>query len=145
MFVVTIKLVQSVQVTFFSSSDLHQLTGFALTETVFGNYTQMIRCGWLKILNTSRCYTSRYDYFLRCCGPWLWNVKQLSKLRINYISLFNSLSTALSSATQHAMPPESGRRWGTECLNTRFPLHTLHCTGYSVKLIKKSLFFVFTK
>ena len=45
------------------------------------------------------------------------------------------LSAALSSATQHAMPPESGRLWGTECLNTRFPLPTLLCGGYSVKLI----------
>ena len=28
-----------------------------------------------------------------------------------------------------------GRKWGTECLNTRFPLLTLLCAGYSVKLI----------
>ena len=33
------------------------------------------------------------------------------------------------------MPPESGRKWGTECLNTRFPLLTLQYAGYSVKLI----------
>ena len=44
-------------------------------------------------------------------------------------------SAALSSATQHAMPPESGRKWGTECLNTRFPLATVLCAGYSVNLI----------
>ena len=31
---------------------------------------------------------------------------------------------ALSSVTQHAMPPEFGRKWGGECLNTRFPLPT---------------------
>ena len=43
-------------------------------------------------------------------------------------------SAALSSATQHAMPPEIGGGWGTECLNTRF---TLLCAGYSVKLKKK--------
>ena len=36
---------------------------------------------------------------------------------------------------KHAMPPESGRKWGMECLNTRFPLPTLLCAGYSVKLI----------
>ena len=42
---------------------------------------------------------------------------------------------ALSSATQHAMPPEFGRKQGTECLNTRFPLPTPLCAGYSVKLI----------
>ena len=33
------------------------------------------------------------------------------------------------------MPPEFGRKWGTECLNIRFPLPTLQCAGYSVKLI----------
>ena len=44
-------------------------------------------------------------------------------------------SAALSSVTQHAMPPELGGKWGTECLNTRFPLLTLLCAGYSVKLI----------
>ena len=42
---------------------------------------------------------------------------------------------SLSSATQHAMPLEFGRKWGTECLNTRVPLPTLLCEGYSVKLI----------
>ena len=43
-------------------------------------------------------------------------------------------SAALSPATQHAMPPEFGRKWGTECLNTMFPLPTLLCAGYRVKL-----------
>ena len=33
-------------------------------------------------------------------------------------------SAALSSATHHAMPPELGGKWGTEYLNTRFPLPT---------------------
>ena len=33
------------------------------------------------------------------------------------------------------MLPEFGRKWGTDCLNTRFPLPTLQCAGYSVKLI----------
>ena len=44
-------------------------------------------------------------------------------------------SAALSSATQHAMSPELGGKWGTVCLNTTFPLPTLLCAGYSVKLI----------
>ena len=38
--------------------------------------------------------------------------------------------------TQHTMPPELGRKWGTECLNTRFLQPTLLCMGYSVKLKK---------
>ena len=42
----------------------------------------------------------------------------------------------MSSATQLTMPPEFGREWGMECLNTRFPLSTLLCAGYnSVKLV----------
>ena len=34
-------------------------------------------------------------------------------------------SAALSSTTQHAILPETGRKRGTVCLNTRFPLPTL--------------------
>ena len=48
-------------------------------------------------------------------------------------------STALSSATQHAMSPEIGGKWGTECLNPTFPLPTLLYAGYSVKLEKKNV------
>ena len=46
-------------------------------------------------------------------------------------------SAALNSATQHVIPPEFGRKWGTECLNTKFPLPTLLCAEYSVKLKKR--------
>ena len=40
-----------------------------------------------------------------------------------------------SFTIQYAVPPEFGEKWGTECLNTRFPLPILLCAGYSVKLI----------
>ena len=43
--------------------------------------------------------------------------------------------TALSSATQQAMPVEFGGNCVTESLSTRFPLYTLLCAGYSVNLI----------
>ena len=43
-------------------------------------------------------------------------------------------NAALSSATQHAIPPEFGRKWETECLNTKYPLPIPLCAGYSVKL-----------
>ena len=33
------------------------------------------------------------------------------------------------------MPPELGGKWRTECLNIRFPMPTLLCAGFSVKLI----------
>ena len=52
-----------------------------------------------------------------------------------FFALVSKQSAVLSSATQHAMPSELSEKWGTECLNTRFPLPTLLCAGYSVKLI----------
>ena len=54
---------------------------------------------------------------------------------MKYFALVSMQSASLSSATQHAVPPELGGKWGTECLNTRFPLPNLLCAGYSVKLI----------
>ena len=41
----------------------------------------------------------------------------------------------MSYAAQHAMSPEFGRKWGTDCLNTKFPPPTLLYAVYSVKLI----------
>ena len=52
----------------------------------------------------------------------------------SFDSLVLRQSAAGSSVTLNAMPP--GGKWGTECLNTRFPLPTLLCAGYSVKLEK---------
>ena len=37
------------------------------------------------------------------------------------------------------MSSEFGGKWGTECLNTKFPLLTLLSAGYSVKLKKKTI------
>ena len=62
-------------------------------------------------------------------------MKYLLNLYFHFFALLSRLSVALSSATQHAMPSEFGRKWGTECLNTRFSLPTLLYAGYSVKLI----------
>ena len=48
--------------------------------------------------------------------------------------------------SQHAMPPEFGEKWGTRCLNTRFPLHTLLWAAWSgyfcfvCQIIKMCLF-----
>ena len=43
-------------------------------------------------------------------------------LYFHFCALVSRLSAALCSATQHEIPPEFGRKWGTECLKTRFPL-----------------------
>ena len=63
-----------------------------------------------------------------------WNI--YLNLYFHFFALVSRTSAALSSATQHAMPPKYGRKWGTECLNTRFPLPPLQCAGYSVKIKK---------
>ena len=67
-----------------------------------------------------------------------WNI--YLNLYFHFFALVSRLSAALSYATQHAMPPEFGRKWGTEYLNTRFPLPTLLYAGYSVKLILPNYF-----
>ena len=56
-------------------------------------------------------------------------------LYFHFFALVSKQSAASSSATQHAMSTELGGKWGNECLNTRSPLPTLLCAGYSVKLI----------
>ena len=74
-----------------------------------------------------------------CKIDWLWVRSPLKEMKYLFTFIFSFLHTdfeaALSFATQHAVPPELGGKWGTECLNTRFPLSTLQCAGYSVKLI----------
>ena len=62
-----------------------------------------------------------------------WNI--YLNLYFHFFALVSRQSAALRSATQHAKPPEFGRKLETECLNTRFPLPTLLCAGYRVKLI----------
>ena len=62
-----------------------------------------------------------------------WNI--YLNLYLHFFAPVSRLSAALSSAIQRAMPLEFGRKWGTECLNTKCPLPTLLCAGYSVKLI----------
>ena len=49
-----------------------------------------------------------------------WNI--YLNLYFHFFALVSRQSGALSSATQHAMPLEYGRKWWTECLNTRYCL-----------------------
>ena len=76
-----------------------------------------------------------------CTTDWLRILSLLDKMKYIFTFLFSFFalvprqSTALSSAAQHAMPPELGGEWGMECFNMRFPLPTLLCAGHSVKLI----------
>ena len=85
-------------------------------------------------MNISTIYYIRGQSWRRgtkcdCKVNWLWVRSPLEEMKYLYKFIFSFLrsgrrrvkSTALSSATQHAMPPEFGRKWGTECLNTRFP------------------------
>ena len=54
---------------------------------------------------------------------------------LHFFTLVSRQSAALNSATQQAIPRELDGKWGTECLNTRFPSPILLCAGYSAKLI----------
>ena len=72
----------------------------------------------------------------------VWVRSPLEEMKYLFTFIFSFLrsgveakSAALSSAPQHAMLPELGGKWVTECLNTRFPPPTLLCARYSVKLI----------
>ena len=53
----------------------------------------------------------------------------------HFLALVARQNVALSSATQHAMPPEFGGKWETDCFNTCFNM----CTGYSVILKKTKI------
>ena len=46
---------------------------------------------------------------------------------------------ALSSATQYAMPPKFGGKWGSECLTTRFPRPAAVC-GIQREAEKNNIF-----
>ena len=77
-----------------------------------------------------------------CKTDWLWVRSPLEKMKYLLKFIFPFLRSGVEDKRRveycdstHAMPPESGRKWGTECLNTRFPLPTLQCVGYSVKVI----------
>ena len=69
------------------------------------------------------------------CGFDSHSMNIYLNLYFHFFALVSRTSAALRSATHHVMPSEFGRKWGTECLNTRFPLPPLQCAGYSVKLI----------
>ena len=78
------------------------------------------------------------------CRPVVCRFDPSRKLLIIYILNFSlwyqGKSVALSSSSQHAMHRKFCGRWGTECLNTRFPLSTLcYISGYSMKLRKKHM------
>ena len=77
-----------------------------------------------------------------CKTDWLLVLSPLEEIKYLLKLIFSFLRSGveakrgvMSSAIQQAMPPEFGRKRGTECVNTRLPLPNLLCTGYSVKLI----------
>ena len=73
----------------------------------------------------------RRDTKCDCKIDWLWVRTPLKELKY----LFTFTFSFLCSGVEANAVLSSTRRWGTECLNTRFPLPTLLCARYSVKLI----------
>ena len=85
-------------------------------------------------LNTAWGRSWRRGTKCDCKIDWLWVGSSLEEMKyFLFTFIFSFLrsgvwrqSAALSSATQHAMPAEFCGEWGTECLNTRFPLPIIH-------------------
>ena len=93
-------------------------------------YLRKDRLKWASWALIWRALTQPYEKYKN-------NVLLNILLPFHFFALVSRLNATLNSATQHAMPPEFGRKWGTECLNTRFPLLILVWADYSVKLIMK--------
>ena len=93
---------------------------------------------FIKVLLMSSCGLAAQSVSVKPTGCGFdphskrWNI--YLNLYFHFFALVSRQSTTLSSATQHEMPPEIGRKWETERLSTRFPLLTLLCAGFSVKL-----------
>ena len=83
-----------------------------------------------------------------CKTNWLWVRSPLEEVKYLLKFLFPFFRSGVEDkhgvefCSQLAMYPEFGRKWGTECFNIRFPLPTLQCAGYSVKLISKRIVFI---
>ena len=106
----------------------------------------------MKILNISvqsaraRGQSWRSGTKCDCKTDWLWVRSSLEEMKylLKFIFPFlrsgveDKLGVEFCHSTRNAS--RFGRKWGTECLNTRFPLPTLQCAGYSVKLI----YFIFS-
>ena len=105
--------------------------------SIWGNELFLISHISNKIWGQTWCSGTKCD----CKTDWLWvrspleEMKYLLKFIFSFLRLVSRQSATFISTTQNSMPPEFDRKWGTKCLNTRFPLPTLLCSGYSVKLI----------
>ena len=80
-----------------------------------------------------KCQCQSWRTTCDCKTDLLWVRSPLEEMK--YLPKFIFPFLRSGHVTQHVKPPEFGRKWGTECLNIRFPLPTLLCAGYSVKLV----------
>ena len=78
----------------------------------------------ISFLSIDFTFLNNFTTYFFTWGQWRSSTRCDCKTNGCGFDPHSRLSAALSSATQHAMPPEFGRKWGTECLNTRFHLHT---------------------
>ena len=88
---------------------------------------------------TNRCQSWRRGTKCDCKNVWLWVRSPLEEIKYLFKFIFpffrsGVVNELMISATQHPMPSEFNRMWGTECLHTRFPLPNPQFAGHSVKL-----------
>ena len=106
-----------------SAWKLHKHTStqtFKFTIYIFINFVYEASRGAGALIVTVKSTGCRFDPHSR-----KWNIYLL--LYFHFFALVYTQSAALSSATQHVMPPEFGGKWGTECLNTRFLAYRIVC------------------
>ena len=102
---------------------------------------KILVCRWFCLCSVCLCWSWgqswRRSTECNCKIDWLWarSPLEVTKYLLTFVSSLwcRDKSSALSSATQHALPPELGGKWRTVC--TRCPLPTLLCSGCSVKPI----------
>ena len=71
-----------------------------------------------------------------CKRKWLWvqSPREEMKYLLEFLFLHFGVKAKRDVEFRHLMPSEFGGMWGKHYRNTRLPLPTLLCAGYSVKL-----------
>ena len=129
---------------------------FSIEASKIGN---IIEFNKLCILYKIKCILKIYCIFrgqswrrgtrCDCKTNWLWVRSLLEEMKYLLKFIFKFLRSGVEvkrgvEFCHLTRTPEFGRKWGTECLNTRFPLPTLLCAGHSVKLIYLFILFYYS-
>ena len=83
-----------------------------------------------------------------CKNDWSWFRSPLEEMKYLLKIIFPFLRSGVEARCRVELfhstrkPPEFGKKWRTECPNTRLPLPTLLCAEHSVKLIFNYIYII---